>query len=85
MTLNAETTRLPHSAAAAFEAVPTDAALSAEVRTGDLRIFGDLGFARLIKAWRDDSVMPLYDPTLSDHDSVADASCMAPGSNTEPS
>jgi taurine dioxygenase len=71
MTLNVDTVQIRHNVAAAFEVIPAGAALGAEVRTGDLRILDDTGFARVVKAWHDHSVVLIRGQTLSDHDLIA--------------
>src|SRR5215469_6290283 len=71
LTLNAQTTPARRSAAAAFDAIPTGASLGVEVRAGDLRSLDDTGFAEVIKAWHDHSVVLFRDQTLSDHDLIA--------------
>jgi len=69
MTLNVDTpTR--RAAAPAFDVIPTGAALGAEVRCGDLRSLDDMGFARVLKAWHDHSVVLFRDQALSDHDLI---------------
>jgi taurine dioxygenase len=70
MMLNAETSTRP-ATAPAFEVIPTGAVLGAEVRTGDLRILGDGGFARVVRAWHDHCVVLFCDQTLSDRDLIA--------------
>jgi taurine dioxygenase len=70
MMLNAETSTRP-AAAAAFEVIPAGAALGAEVIAGDLRILNDGGFARLVRAWHDHSVVLFRGQTLSDRDLIA--------------
>jgi taurine dioxygenase len=57
--------------AASFEVIPTEAALGAEVVTGDLRMLDDDGFGRVVKAWHDHAVMLFRDQTLADHDLIA--------------
>ena len=71
MTLNVETAPVPRNAAAAFEAIPTGAALGIEVKAGDLRTLDDIGFARVVKAWHGYSVVLFRDQALSDHDLIA--------------
>ena len=71
MTLNVDTAQIRHNVAAAFEAIPTGAALGAEVRTGDLRTLDDASFARMVKAWHDHSVVLIRGQALSDHDLIA--------------
>ena len=71
MTLNVETAPVPRNAAAAFEAMPTGAALGIEVKAGDLRTLDDIGFARVVTAWHGYSVVLFRDQALSDHDLIA--------------
>jgi taurine dioxygenase len=71
MTLNAETTSARRSAAAAFEVIPTGAVLGVEIKAGDLRTLDDIGFARVVKAWHDHSVVLFRNQALSDHDLIA--------------
>jgi len=71
MTLNVETAPVPRNAAAAFETIPTGAALGIEVKAGDLRTLDDIGFARVVKAWHGYSVVLFRDQALSDHDLIA--------------
>src|SRR6516162_5804087 len=54
-----------------FEAIPTGAALGAEIRAGDLRTLDDDGFARVVKAWHDHAVVLFRDQTLSDANLIA--------------
>jgi taurine dioxygenase len=70
MTLNVETPVQPQ-AAAPFEAIPAGAALGAEVRAGDLRALDGDGFARVLKAWRDNAVVLFRGQTLTDRDLIA--------------
>jgi taurine dioxygenase len=56
---------------APFEIIPTEAALGAEIRTGDLRTLDDDGFARVVKAWHDHAVVLFRDQTLTDRDLIA--------------
>jgi taurine dioxygenase len=68
MMLNAET---PTRTSTAFDAIPTGAALGAQVVTGDLRTLDDARFARVVEAWHDHSVVLFRDQALSDQDLVA--------------
>jgi taurine dioxygenase len=71
MTLNMETAPTKSNAGAAFEAIPTGAALGAEVRVGDLRTLDDAGFAHALEAWHAHSVVLFRDQALSDQDLIA--------------
>src|SRR3984893_12458977 len=71
MTLNAKATPVRPTSAAPFEAVPTGAALGAEVRAGDLRTLDDAAFARVIEAWHQHSVVLFLDQALGDPDLIA--------------
>jgi len=70
MMLNAETSTRP-AAAAAFEVIPTGAALGAEVMAGDLRTLDHAGFAHVLQAWYAHSVVLFRNQSLSDHDLIA--------------
>jgi taurine dioxygenase len=69
MTLNVDTP-IRRAAASSFAVVPTGAALGAEVRCGDLRSLDDTGFARVLTAWHEHSVVLFRDQALSDHDLI---------------
>ncbi len=69
--LNMETAQVKSNAAAAFETVPTGAALGAEVKVGDLRTLDDARFARVVEAWHDHSVVLFRDQNLADQDLIA--------------
>jgi taurine dioxygenase len=71
MTLNMETAPTRSNALMPFETIPTGAALGAEVKTGDLRTLDHNGFARVIEAWHEHSVVLFRDQTLSDHELIA--------------
>ena len=71
MTLNMETAPTGSNAGAAFETIPTGAALGAEVRAGDLRALDNAGFAHVLEAWHAHSVVLFREQTLSDHDLIA--------------
>jgi taurine dioxygenase len=68
--LNAEISTRPGTAAA-FEVIPTGAALGAEVGAGDLRTLDHAGFARALEAWRAHAVVLFRNQALSDHDLIA--------------
>ena len=68
MTLYTETTPSPRATTAAFDVIPTGAVLGAEVRLGDLRALDDVGFADVVKAWHERSVLLVRDQALCDHD-----------------
>jgi taurine dioxygenase len=70
MMLNAQTPTRP-ATAAAFEVIPTGAALGADVGAGDLRTLDHAGFARVLEAWRAHSVVLFRNQALSDHDLIA--------------
>src|SRR5262245_55360229 len=70
MTLSVQTPSA-QSAAAALDAIPTGAALGAEVKGVDLRDLDDATFARILQAWHDHSVLLIRDQSLSDHDLIA--------------
>jgi len=71
MTLHTETTPSPRATTAAFDVIPTGAVLGAEVRLGDLRGLDDVGFADVVEAWHERSVLLVRDQALSDHDLAA--------------
>jgi len=71
MTLYTETTPSPRATTAAFDVIPTGAVLGAEVRLGDLRALDDVGFADVVKAWHERSVLLVRDQALCDHDLTA--------------
>jgi taurine dioxygenase len=71
MTLNAQATPVRPTSAAPLEAIPTGAALGAEVRAGDLRTLDDAAFARVIEAWHQHSVVLFRDQALGDPDLIA--------------
>jgi taurine dioxygenase len=71
MTLNMETAPTRSNALMPFETIPTGAALGAEVKADDLRTLDHNGFARVIEAWHEHSVVLFRDQTLSDHDLIA--------------
>src|SRR5688572_29180693 len=54
-----------------IEVRPSDAALGAEVRCGDLREVGDETFAEIRKAWLDHLVLVFRGQTLTDDDLLA--------------
>ena len=68
MTLYTETTPSPRATTAGFDVIPTGAVLGAEVRLGDLRALDDVGFADVVKAWHERSVLLVRDQALCDHD-----------------
>jgi taurine dioxygenase len=68
--LNAEISTRP-APAAAFEVIPTGAALGAEVGAGDLRTLDHAGFARVLEAWRAHAVVLFRNQAVSDHDLIA--------------
>ena len=68
MTLYTETTPSPRATTAAFDVIPTGAVLGAEVRLGDLRGLDDVGFADVVEAWHERSVLLVRDQALCDHD-----------------
>jgi taurine dioxygenase len=70
MTLSVQTTST-RSIAGTLEVIPTGAALGAEIRGVDLRDLDDAVFARVMRAWHDNSVMLLRDQSLSDHELIA--------------
>ena len=70
MTVNAEqTSARPRTAG--MGVVPTRAALGAEITGIDLRNLDEAGFARLLQAWHDHSVLLIRGQTLSDQDLIA--------------
>jgi len=71
MTLKMETAPIKSNAGAAFETIPTGAVLGAEVRLGDLRTLDSAGFAPVLEAWHEHSVVLFRDQDLSDHDLIA--------------
>lgn len=68
-----QTKRAPAAAghAAAVEVVPTNAALGAEVRCGDLRALDDAGIAALRQAWLEHLVIVVRGQALTDPDLIA--------------
>jgi taurine dioxygenase len=58
-------------AAAAFEAIPTGAALGATVNGVDLRHLSEATFARIMQAWHEHSVLLFRGQTLTDQDLIA--------------
>ncbi len=71
MTLEMETQPIKRNAGAAFAAIPTGAALGAEVRAGDLRTLDDAGFAYVLEAWHAHSVLLFRGQALSDPELIA--------------
>src|SRR5215831_2791708 len=71
MTPNVTTASARSNAGPALETIPTGAALGAEVRVGDLRTLDNVGFAHVVEAWREHSVVLLRNQALSDHDLIA--------------
>jgi taurine dioxygenase len=61
----------PVQHAAAFDIIPTGAALGAEVVAGDLRALDDAGFARVVEAWHRHAVLLFRGQTLTDGDLIA--------------
>ena len=51
--------------------VPTEAALGADIRAGDLRSLDDAAFERVLRAWHDHAVVLFRGQTLSDQDLIA--------------
>jgi taurine dioxygenase len=70
MTLSVQTTST-RPVPGLLEVIPTGAALGAEVRGVDLRDLDDAGFARVMRAWHDHSVLLFRDQSLSDQDLIA--------------
>ena len=70
MTLNSEQTSA-RPRATSMGVVPTRAALGAEITGIDLKDLDEVGFARLLQAWHDRSVLLIRGQTLSDQDLVA--------------
>jgi taurine dioxygenase len=70
MTLTAATTSERH-AAEPIEVTPTGRALGAEVRGIDLSKLSQIGFARLIQAWHQYSVVLIRNQRLSDQELIA--------------
>jgi taurine dioxygenase len=70
MTSSAQATSAPRGAAA-IDVIPTGAALGAEVRGVDLRNLDDTGFAGVLQAWHDHSVLLVRGQTLSDRGLIA--------------
>ena len=69
MTLNSEQTSA-RPRATSMGVVPTRAALGAEITGIDLKDLDEVGFARLLQAWHDRSVLLVRGQTLSDQDLV---------------
>jgi taurine dioxygenase len=70
MTLSVQTTST-RPVPGLLEVIPTGAALGAEVRGVDLRDLNDAGFARVMRAWHDHSVLLFRDQSLSDQALIA--------------
>ena len=70
MPLNSEPTST-RPRATSMGVVPTRAALGAEITGIDLKDLDDTGFARLLQAWHDHSVLLVRGQTLSDQDLIA--------------
>jgi taurine dioxygenase len=70
MIVNAQQTSA-RSGANEIGVVPNRAALGAEVTGVDLRTLDDAGFARLLQAWHDHSVLLVRGQKLSDQDLIA--------------
>jgi taurine dioxygenase len=70
MTLSAQTTSV-RPASSAFDVVPTDAVLGAEIRGVDLRSLDDATFERLLQAWHQYSVVLVRGQSLNDQDLIA--------------
>jgi taurine dioxygenase len=71
MTLSAEPISQQSASTGAIEVIPTGRALGAEVTGLDLRHLDEAGFARLMQAWRDHSVVLLRDQSLGDQELIA--------------
>jgi len=56
---------------AAFDVIPTGAALGAEIRGIDLRTMDDVAFAAIHRAWLDHQVLLVRDQSLSDQELIA--------------
>jgi len=56
---------------AAFDVIPTGAALGAEIRGIDLRTVDDVAFAAIHRAWLDHQVLLVRDQSLSDQGLIA--------------
>ncbi|MGJ4953237.1 TauD/TfdA dioxygenase family protein [Bradyrhizobium sp. HKCCYLS20291] len=69
--MNVETRLHPASPSSSLEIVPTGAQLGAEIRNVDLRNLDDAGFAALLGAFHDHSVLLVRGQTLSDQDLIA--------------
>jgi taurine dioxygenase len=61
----------------AFDVIPTDAALGAEVRGVDLRAVDDAAFAAIHRTWLEHQVLLIRDQSLSDQDLIASAAAGA--------
>ncbi len=70
MTTRTEETSVRH-AGAAINAIPNRAGFGAEMTGVDLRRLDEVGFARVLQAWRDHSVLLFRGQTLSDSDLIA--------------
>jgi taurine dioxygenase len=73
MSLDVETTPAlrVNGLAKGFAKIPTGAALGAEVKAGDLRAIDDAGFAAILAAWHEHSVLLFRDQALGDRDLIA--------------
>jgi taurine dioxygenase len=72
---SAQTTTADGSASAAFDVIPTGAALATEVRGVDLRHLDDRTFGRLVDAWHRHSVLLVRAQSLSDQNLIAFSRC----------
>src|SRR5262245_26383205 len=54
-----------------LDVIPTGAALGAEIRGADLRELDDAAFARLIRAWHENSVVLFRNQSLNDEELIA--------------
>ncbi|MGH7124998.1 MAG: TauD/TfdA dioxygenase family protein, partial [Stellaceae bacterium] len=70
MTMSAHETPA-HRDTAGITVIPNRGLLGAEITSVDLRTLDERGFARLLKAWHDHSVLLIRNQALSDQDLVA--------------